>query len=443
VTDYGYARVSTRDQSSKLQLIALEQAGIHPDNIVKEEKSGVAADREVRDALLRQLQRGDTLTVWKLDRLGRSLVELEDIVNDLDRRGVRFRCLTQAIDTSTAQGRLFFRLLAMFAEFERELMRERVLAGKQRMKDEGLHPGGPPLFGFAADHVTVVEAEAELLRDAARRLLKGESASRVVDDLEDGPVRPRRRGHWSVTTLRRVLLNPRVAPIIGADTYRDLGRLFHAPDRQRIGRPAEFLLSGILRCGREGCGQPLYGAHKGGRGQPPQLVYRCKKAAGSGGRFAGCGSTVVSMARADRWADEAFVAVVCSPEFTAALNRRRAELLAGEITAERLDDWRQEIVELEQVLPTRFGTEHMKRRHAELERRVRAATARLLQQPELQALLDLPKAEAKLRAAWDGWTIPERRAWLRRVLEHITVKPAAVHHRGSDVGARFDPEWKV
>jgi DNA invertase Pin-like site-specific DNA recombinase len=446
VTDYGYARVSTRDQNPKLQLIALEQAGIGPDHIVKEAKSGIAKDRPVRDALLERLQPGDTLTVWKLDRLGRSLVELEEIVNDLDRRGVRFRCLTQAIDTSTAQGKLFFRLLAMFAEFERELMRERVIAGKQRMIAEGQHPGGPPLFGYAADHVTIVEAEAAMLRDAARRLLEDrDSLSRIVDDLERGPVRPRRRAHWSVTSLRRALLNERVIPIIGQDSYDNLRRLLLAPDRQRLGRPAEFLLSGILRCGRDDCEQPMYGAHKGGRGQPPQLVYRCKAARGSGGRFAGCGSTVVSMARADAWAGEAFIAAVCGAEFAEALNRRRAELLAGESTAEQLDEWREEIAELEMVLPTRFGNEDMQRRHAELERRVRAATARLLQQPELQALIDLPKSEAQLRAAWDGWTVPERRVWLRRVLHHVTVLPAPPghHHRGSDVESRFDPAWRL
>jgi hypothetical protein len=73
---------------------------------------------------------------------------------------------------------------------------------------------------------------------------------------------------------------------------------------------------------------------------------------------------------------------------------------------------------------------------------VREATARLMAQPDLQALLDLPKSEAAVRAAWDGWTVPERRAWLRRVLDHIAVKPATGVGRGSDIAARLDPHWR-
>jgi DNA invertase Pin-like site-specific DNA recombinase len=436
--------VSTTDQNPQLQLTALEAAGCWP--IFEEKASGVAEHRPVRDEALAQLQVEDTLTVWKLDRLGRSVMELLEIVNDLERRGIRFRCLTQPIDTSSAAGKMFLTLLAAFAEFERELMRERVLAGKARMKAEGKHPGGPRMFGYAADHQTVIEDEAELLREAARRLLKDhEPLSRIVDDWNDRGLIPLRGERWKVTSLRRVLVNPRVAPLVGEDTYRELVRLFdnRGNRRQQLGRPAEFLLSGILRCGREGCGQPMYAAHKGGKDQPPQLVYRCKKAVGSGGRFAGCGSSVVSLARADAWAEEAFIVAICSEEFTESLNRRRAELLAGEVTVAEIAEWRAELEELELVLPTRFAGEVHRQRHDELVALVRRTTAGLVQRPDLQALLDLPRAEADLRAAWEEWTVPERRVWLRRVLEHIAVKPAVVHHRGSDVGARLDPAWKV
>jgi hypothetical protein len=174
-------------------------------------------------------------------------------------------------------------------------------------------------------------------------------------------------------------------------------------------------------------------------------VYRCKKLAGSGGRFRGCGSMVVSMARADAWVEEAFIAAVCAEEFTESLNRRRAELLAGEVTVAQVEEWRQEIDELELILPTRFAADVHRQRHDELQRLVRQATAVLVQRPDLQALMDLPRAEAELRAAWDEWTVPERRVWLRRVLHHITVLPAPPghHHRGSDVESRFNPKWRL
>ncbi len=441
IVDIGYARVSTTDQNPQLQLDALERAGCWP--IFEEKVSGVALRRPVRDEALAQLQPSDTLTVWKLDRLGRSATELLTIIEGLHSRGVRFRCLTQPIDTTSPLGKMFLTLLAAFAEFERELMRERVIAGKARMKAEGRHPGGPRMFGYAADHETLIEAEAELLREAARRALAGEPVSRVVEDWDARGLRPLRGERWKVTSLRRVLLNDRAAPIVGAEDHRRLVALFRAPGRQSLGRPAEHLLSGILRCGRDGCGQPLYAAHKTGKTGVPQLVYRCKKATGSGGRFAGCGATVVSLARADAWAAEAFVAAVVSDDFAEALSRRQAELLAGELTAEQLDDWRTELAELSLVLPTRFGTEALRRRHADLQRMVREATARLLAQPDLQAMLDLPRSEAKLRARWAAWSVAERRAWLRRVLEHITVRPATTRSRGSDVDARLDPVWKV
>src|SRR4030095_5986997 len=100
----------------------------------------------------------------------------------------------------------------------------------------------------------------------------------------------------------------------------------------------------------------MYAGPRGGKpGGPPQAVYRCKRQ--SGGRFAGCGLTQISAPRADAWAVEAFVAAVVSDDFAHALNQRQAELLASDVTAEQLDDWRVEVAELGTVLETRFGTE--------------------------------------------------------------------------------------
>jgi Resolvase, N terminal domain len=401
--------------------------------------SGVAAKRPVRDEALAQLQAGDTLTIWKLDRLGRSVVELLEIVKDLEQRRIKFKVLTQQIDTSTPMGRMFLILLAGFAEMERDLILERTAAGKRIRAERGLHPGGSPLYGFAADHETVIEHEAQLLREAAERLLdQHEPMSRIIDDWNERGLRPRGAPRWQVTPLRRTLVNPRVIPIIGQAAHRDLARLFDNTKRQRLGRPAEHLLSGILACP---CGQPLYAATKGG--QPPQRVYICKKASGSGGRFAGCGRTAVSEARANDWAREAFIASIVSPGFAQALDRRQAELLAGEVTVQELDEWRAEMADIETVLPTRFGTPDLQRRHDELRRMVDEATARLMAQPEIQAMLDLPRSEDALRARWDAWSIAQRREWLHRLVERIDVKPATARSRHSDVEARMEPKWRI
>ena len=441
MTDYGYARVSTRDQDPQLQINALEQAGCWP--IVKEHASGVAKKRPVLDQALAQLKPGDRLTVWKLDRLGRSITFLHRTIEDLAERGVAFRSLTDPIDTSTPQGRLQLGILASFSAFERELIKERTLAGKARMRAEGRHTGGPALFGWEPDHVTVNEAEAQLVREVAQRLVQGQPLSRILDDLNtraDGP-RPRLSDRWRITSWRRILTNPTTAAVVGQESYDKLARIFNQPGRQRLGRPAEHLLSGILSCAR--CSQPLYGTWKATRAGGREEYYRCKPGKGSGGRFSGCGRTGVAMARADDWAREAFISACSGPDFATALAQRQAELLAGDATAEELDEWREELGDIEQVQGTRFFTDAMKRRHAQLRRLVDQATARLMAQPELQQLLDLPRSEEQLRALWDGWDTTTRRRWLRRVLDRIEVKPAMVRGRGSDVESRMSPVWKI
>jgi DNA invertase Pin-like site-specific DNA recombinase len=450
IVDVGYARVSTLDQDLTIQLTALDRAGCHP--IYEEKQSGAEGkNRPVRDQVLAQLQAGDTLTVWKLDRLGRSVAEVLAIVKDLESRRIAFRCLTQPIDTSSPSGKLFLTLLAAFAEFEREMILERTAAGRARRLAEGLPHGRPRMFGTVGMGPTAVSpeqaaAEAELVCEAADRVRAGDPMNRIVEDWNDRRIPSRNRGTWGVSSLRRVLTNPQVEEIVGADAYRELTRIFdnRANRRQKLGRPdVQHLLSGILACGRDGCGQPMYGTWKRARNGSRELYYRCKPGNSSGGRFKGCGSTGVSMARADAWVTEAFIAAVVSPHFADALAKRQAELLADDMTAELLDDMRREIDELELVIPTRFGTADMRKRHDDLQRQVREATGRLMQQPELQALIDLPKSEAKLREAWDGWSVAERREWLRRVLHHITVLPAHARHRGSDVEARLDPNWRV
>jgi hypothetical protein len=232
-----------------------------------------------------------------------------------------------------------------------------------------------------------------------------------------------------------------VIPIIGQKDYDRLQRLFGNPERRRGGRPAEHILSGILVCGR--CGRPMYGTYRTRRDGSREDTYRCEAGKGSGGRHTGCGRVSVARSRADEWAREAFISVIVSPAFATALSQRQAEVLAGDITAAELDEYRAEIIELEQVLGTRFGTDDMRKRHGQLQKLVRDATARLLQQPELQALLDLPKSEDKLRERWQAWTIAERRTWIKRVMEAIVVKPATARGRASDVESRMGPRWKL
>lgn len=121
----GYARVSTQDQNLELQREALSKAGCK--KVFEDKVSGTRADRPGLAKTLEMLREGDTLVVWKLDRLGRSVKQLVDLVGDLHKHGVQFRSLTDSIDTGTPSGRFFFHVMASLAEMERELTVERML----------------------------------------------------------------------------------------------------------------------------------------------------------------------------------------------------------------------------------------------------------------------------------------------------------------------------
>lgn len=140
----GYARVSTDEQHLDLQLDALLHTGVRKSDIYTDVASGKNAERERLDACFRALRQGDTLVVWRLDRLGRSLHDLVRIVGDLEAKGVCFESLTERIETGSASGRLIFHVFAALAEFERNLIRERTQAGLAAARARGRHGGRRP-----------------------------------------------------------------------------------------------------------------------------------------------------------------------------------------------------------------------------------------------------------------------------------------------------------
>lgn len=137
----GYARVSTYEQSMDLQRDALERVGC--ERIFEDTLSGVKAERPGLTEALAYLRAGDTLIVWRLDRLGRSLKQLIELANELKARGVGFKSLREDIDTSSATGQFFFHVTAAFAELERDLIRERTRAGLEVARARGRLGGRP------------------------------------------------------------------------------------------------------------------------------------------------------------------------------------------------------------------------------------------------------------------------------------------------------------
>jgi DNA invertase Pin-like site-specific DNA recombinase len=137
----GYARVSTQDQTLDLQKDALRQAGC--ERIFTDTASGAKAERVGLDEALSYVRPGDTIVVWRLDRLGRSLTHLIETITALANRGIGFKSITEAIDTTTSGGKLIFHIFGALAEFERDIIRERTQAGLTAARARGRKGGRP------------------------------------------------------------------------------------------------------------------------------------------------------------------------------------------------------------------------------------------------------------------------------------------------------------
>lgn len=159
----GYARISTVDQNMDMQLDALKHAGC--ERIFQDKASGSRDDRKELVKCLGFLQTGDVLVLWKLDRLGRSLKHLINTVLGLNERGVNIVITTMSIDTRTPTGKLIFGILASIADFERELIRERVNAGIAAAKARGVKFGRPSVIS----DVMLAEAKARVALDESVR----------------------------------------------------------------------------------------------------------------------------------------------------------------------------------------------------------------------------------------------------------------------------------
>lgn len=172
MSNVGYARVSTGDQTTDLQTDALSAAGCS--KVFAETMSGMTTSRPQLDAALAYLREGDTMVVWRLDRLGRSLGHLIQVIESLAERGIAFRSLTEGIDTSTSTGRLVFSIFGALAEFERALIRERTEAGLAAARARGRMGGRPTVMTPAR------------ARSAQRLLAQGVPVTEVAEALGVG-----------------------------------------------------------------------------------------------------------------------------------------------------------------------------------------------------------------------------------------------------------------
>lgn len=172
----GYTRVSTPTQDRRLQLDALLAAGVQERDVFSDVTSGSrnARDRPGMRRLIEYAQAGDTVVVWRIDRLGRSLIDVLNTVNLLREHGVKIRSVSDSIDPETSAGRMMLGLLATLAEYERELITERINAGIAAAKANGTRFGRPPV------DPTVVAEKLAIAQDARSKGRTAEEAARLV-----------------------------------------------------------------------------------------------------------------------------------------------------------------------------------------------------------------------------------------------------------------------
>ncbi|RRW87961.1 recombinase family protein [Pandoraea apista] len=189
----GYARVSTDDQNLDLQFDALYKAGIGDDHLYSDTASGKDAERKALAACLKVLREGDTLVVWRLDRLGRSLPDLVRIVGELEQKGVSFESLTEKIETRGAAGKPVFHVFAALAEFERNLIRERTRAGLEAARARGRAGGRKPKLTEAQIKEINEMVDAQKLPIARIAELYGVSRTTIYKVAPIGRPEPKRQ----------------------------------------------------------------------------------------------------------------------------------------------------------------------------------------------------------------------------------------------------------
>lgn len=192
---FGYARVSTTEQNTDLQMKAFAQAGVTE---VHEEKRSAVKSRPVLEAMLTRMRKGDVLVVYKLDRLARSMTHFVAIFERLRRNGIGFKSLTESIDTESVQGRMMLNLLGVFAEFERELIRERCMAGQKAARARGQTWGRPRRF--SDEECKQIAAE---WRAGQEQQALADQYGVAVGTLRDAIHKAEQRGRWAPGATRR------------------------------------------------------------------------------------------------------------------------------------------------------------------------------------------------------------------------------------------------
>ncbi|MEO6469279.1 MAG: recombinase family protein [Acidimicrobiia bacterium] len=392
----------------------------------------------------------DAVAVWHVDRLTRSPAELEHVIDQAERHGLKLATVTGDVDLATPTGRLVARMLGAAARHEIEHKVERQLRERRQSAERGRpNKGGTRAYGYEPDRVTIIEAEAAIICECARRVLEGETPTAIARDLQRRDVHTPSGGFWQPRTLTRMLASARISgrrehrpvdshggtrPLIGqivaeaewpaiitADDSDRLRALFTATDRKgrKIGAGRTYLFSGILRCGR--CGHGLVGRPRSGE---PRYV--CSNMPGT----LSCGRLAANAAHVDATVRELFLDYIDSPTFAKAVKRAQREAtgadketatLRTQLTADRA-----RFLELtDDYDDGKIDRGEYQRRRTRLEGRIGDAESSLARIDTTAPAVGLQYRRDEIAAAWENMTLDEKRTVVSAVVESIVVRPVA------------------
>ncbi len=434
--DTGGEGLGVKRQQELCEKLAAEKGWLVSEIYVDNDKSAYSGKpRPAYERMLVDLEAGrrDAVICVDIDRLTRRPVELERFMDLADQRGVALANVSGDTDLSSSDGRFRARIMGAVARQESEKKAERVSREAEQAAGRGVPRGSRRPFGYDDDKRTLRPDEAELVREAARRVQGGETVPAVCRDWnERGIASPQAAPHgWSASSLVNVLRNPRIAglrtykgeivadgiwePIVDRATWEGLqGRIRRIA---RVGRPSTHLLSGIARCGYPDCGRPLWTSWRKD-GDKRVERYACIKRPGS----SGCGRCTVTAAPLDAIVRDGVIERLTSRQFAEALERgskrddeqavASRELAAAE---ERLEE-----------LAADFAGGAISRREwmaarEKVSERITKASRVLDRHTGI--LADLPREEKALREAWEVASIEWKRELIRSVVDHVLIKP--------------------
>ncbi len=388
----------------------------------------------------------DAIVCWHIDRLTRSPRELEDVLDLAESRGLQLATVTGEVDLATITGRMVARMLGAAARGEAEHKGERQRRERLASAEAGkVAGGGMRPYGYEDDKVTVIPAEAEVIREAARRVLAGESLSALCRDLAGRGVTTPTGGTWQPRTIRRMLASARISGrrehtptnsykgtrplcgeivadavwlgIITTEQSDRLRALLCAPERRtHVGTGRTYLLSGLLRCAR--CGTGMVGRPRSG---VPRYV--CPNQPGG----TSCGGAATNARRTDDHVRDLILTALATPALVEHLdedgNTDAVDLAAVEAQLEELAaDW----------ASGELSRNEWKAARAVLDKRANSLRDRLLVDRR-DALLGDVDLSGDLLAAWEAMTTAQRRELVASVAERIVVHP-------SDPRRKWDPD---